>query len=119
MYGIRDKKSKIFLKSIETYHSEYNSNYELNFADHCVEINYYINQSLGFISSILLKESLGSSYDPKLNNEINQNELEVVDMLTLRVVPLSELLDGCEVDKLPVFVKPLDFDYDDIIIENE
>lgn len=119
MYGIRSKKTKEFLKIITSYHAsddEAHSHFTLHFSTR-IEINYYVNDSLGFISNILLRESEGYNYEPELDKSIDQNELEVVNLITNEVVALDDVLDGQDVDQLPEFKK--DEDNDEIEIEFE
>ncbi len=105
MYGIRSKTTKEFLKIITSFHAsddESNSHFTLHFSTR-IEINYYINDSLGFISKILLRQSEGYNYEPELDKSIDQNELEVVNLITNEVVELDDVLDGQDVDKLPEY----------------
>lgn len=115
MYAIRSKNTKSYLKLVNIYKSKYSDKYELDFADHCIEINYYVNDSLGFISNVLLRNSVGENYEPNLSSSVDQHSLEVVDLKSGDIVSLEELLDGCDVDVLPAFIKVDDEDNDIVI----
>lgn len=104
MFAIRHKEHKNYLKII-CCHPEFSDSYELGFSP-AIEINFYVNESLGFISSILLGESKGYSYEPVIQSHINPHELEVIDLTDLSIVPLSDILDGQEVDELPPYQEP-------------
>lgn len=117
MYAIRSTETKEYLKLINVFQSEESSLFELNFSNR-IELNYYVNDSLGFICDILLRESEGHDHEPELADTINQNALEVVNLLTGDIVPLSEILDGQEVDSLPAFEPPCDNDNDSFFATN-
>lgn len=104
MFAIRHKKHKNYLKII-CCHPEFRDSYELGFSP-AIEINFYVNESLGFISSILLRQSQGYSYEPVLQSHINPHELEVIDLTDLSIVSLSCILDGQDVNELPPYQDP-------------
>lgn len=101
MYGIRHKVTKDYLKIIGE-----KNHHNLVFASHCVEINYYVSGCFGFMRDILLRytDDVGFEYSPVLSADINQNDLEVVNLLSQEIVELKELLDGYDEDELPVYV---------------
>tara|TARA_Y100001960_G_scaffold334192_1_gene446954 strand:- start:39568 stop:39981 length:414 start_codon:yes stop_codon:yes gene_type:complete len=117
MYGIRHKKTQEFLKLVaERENYEY---FQLGFAP-AVELNYYVNDSLGFIANILLRNTDGDyEYEPELMSHIDQNELEVVSLIDNKVIPLSEVLDGQEVDCLPDYKKEEEDDIEFFVRDND
>lgn len=112
MYGIRHKETQEFLKLVAE-RGDFD-HFQLGFAP-AIELNYYVNDSLGFIANVLLRYTDGDyDYEPELMSHINQNELEVFSFIDNKVVPLSEVLDGQEVDCLPEYK---DHEFEEIEIE--
>lgn len=101
MYGIRSKETGCFLRLVNSDHSHVYG-YELGFSN-AIELNYYVNESLGFISEVLLRKSNGMFYSPVLARDIDQNTLEVVNLKNNDIVSIEELLDGLDEDELPSF----------------
>lgn len=117
MYGIRHKKTQEFLKLVAE--REDYEHFQLGFAP-AIELNYYVNDSLGFIANVLLRNTDGDyEYEPELMSHINQNELEVVSLIDNKVVPLSEVLDGQDVDCLPDYKKEEDDDIEIYVREED
>jgi len=117
MYGIRHKKTQEFLKLIAE--REDYEHFQLGFAP-AVELNYYVNDSLGFIANVLLRNTDGDyEYEPELMSHIDQNELEVVSLIDNKVIPLNEVLDGQEVDCLPDYKKEEDDDIEFFVRDND
>lgn len=102
MYGIRNKETHKFLKLVAEREDGFDY-FQLGFAP-AIELNYYVNDSLGFISNILLRETEGEyDYEPELMSHINQNDLEVVSLIDGKIVSIEDLLDGQDVDSLPIY----------------
>lgn len=109
MYALRDKETKSFAKLNPDAGP---SSTSLVFADHCIELNYYVNASLGFIASVLKQEEYtGDDYCPSIGHGVNPQKLEVVDLTTLKVVPLNEVFDGYPYNER--FIPPLPASADD------
>lgn len=66
-----------------------------------IELNIYVNESLGFISDVMLRETDGYSYAPDLQRDISVHDLEVVNLLDMSIVATEDILDGRDVDELP------------------
>lgn len=113
MYALRDKETKSFAKLNPDAGP---SSTSLVFADHCIEMNYYVNASLGFIASVLKQEEYtGDDYCPSIGHGVNPQKLEVVDLTTLKVVPLSVVFDGYDDD----FVPPASADDNEFVFEDD
>ena len=112
MFAIRSKETKKFLKVFND-HPEDETDYQLGFAP-AIELNFYMNESAGFVADILMGQSQGHAYAPVLLSDINPHTLEVVDMTDLSIVSIEWLLDGYDEDELPPFQKE---DSDSITIE--
>jgi hypothetical protein len=97
MYGLRNSKTKEYIKVIpcEFGHPS------LCFSEHCIEINYYVSCSLGFICSVLEQEGPFNEETPYFYNIVITEELEVVDLRINEVVPLSKVFDGWDLTEIP------------------
>ncbi len=107
MYGIRDKETHKFLKLVAEREDGFDY-FQLGFAP-AIELNYYVNDSLGFIANVLLRNTDGDyDYEPELMSHINQNDLEVVSLIDGKIVSTECLLDGQDVDALPTYEEEKD-----------
>lgn len=97
MYGLRNKNTQEYIKVI-TSEFDYAS---LCFAEHCIEINYYVSCSLGFICDVLIQDGPFNRDTPYFYNIIATEELEVVDLRINEIVPLSDVFDGYELSEIP------------------
>lgn len=116
MYAIRKRRTNSYLK-LQTDHEDNFSS--LVFADHCVELNYYVNSSLGLIGSVLKQEGKAETdYCPIFDSSVDPQELEVYDLLNNRVVPLEYVFDGY-VDKTISSLEDSYLGDDEIVVVNE
>lgn len=101
MFALRNKETKEYIKI--NYHGEgLSKDFYLVFADHCIEINYYVSCTLGFISSVLKQDEEPSENTPYFDASVVTEDLEVVNLKTNQVVPINEVFDGYDDDEIPV-----------------
>lgn len=119
MYGIRNKNTKEYLKiNYEEY--ELGERYHLlTYAKHCIEINYYVSTTLGFVATVLKQEGNPYvEYEPLFDASVDTSELEVVDLTENKVIDINVVLDGYDDKTIPENNNKLEFD-DEIEFEIE
>ena len=117
MYAIRNKNNKEYLKINYDDYGNGIRYYNLVYAAHCIEINFYVTTTLGYIATVLKENGDNTcEHEPEFNVSVDTSQLEVVDLIKNEVVPMDVVFDGYDDKDIPENKNKLIFD-DEIEIE--